>query len=460
MRTVGVVSILTLVSSAAAQEPVAQRYLGAATCKQCHEQPGELAHPHVELTEFRTWTDRDLHSRAYRVLETEPSRRMAELLWGPDAKAHERVECLNCHSVTWPKELRGPSVRANEGVSCEACHGPASGWLSEHQFADWYDPSRTTLKKKTDHGMYPTWDAGKLAERCLACHLGNVTEGKFLTHEFYAAGHPPLPSFELVTFRAAMPPHWKTRPIKEGVVPDLEAVIAGATATFGESMRLLADAAERDRLADFANFDCAACHHDLERPSWRVERGYAGRPGRPRPRTWPMALMELGIGQSVGPAAARGPIEGWNDQVAALDRAFDARPFGDAVATASAARDLATTAIRMRDSRPTAAYDRAAAVAALRRLSEKGARESLDYDSARQIAWAFNAIYSRLDPKLADHADIDAILTTLRNDLALELPSARRTTIVDSLPKQLDAASSYDSKRFKEQSENLMRLLQ
>jgi hypothetical protein len=170
--------------------------------------------------------------------------------------------------------------------------------------------------------------------------------------------------------------------------------------------------------------------------------------------------MELGTGQSVGPAAARGPIDGWNDQLAVLDRAFDARPFGDAAATASAARELATAAIRLRDSRPAASYDRAAAVAALRRLSEKGARESLDYDSARQIAWAFNAIYSRLDPKLADHADIDAILTKLRHDLALELPSVGRATIVDSLPKQLDAASSYDSKQFRRQFEKLLRLLQ
>ena len=31
---------------------------------------------------------------------------------------------------------------------------------------------------------------------CLSCHLGNAREGRVVTHEMYAAGHPPLPGFE------------------------------------------------------------------------------------------------------------------------------------------------------------------------------------------------------------------------------------------------------------------------
>ena len=30
-----------------------------------------------------------------------------------------------------------------------------------------------------------------------------------MKHEWYAAGHPPLPSFELASFQAQMPVHWK-----------------------------------------------------------------------------------------------------------------------------------------------------------------------------------------------------------------------------------------------------------
>jgi hypothetical protein len=443
-----------------AGQETAHRYLGAATCKQCHEQPGELAHPHVKLTEFQTWADHDFHARAYAVLEQPRSRQMAELLWGPGSNAHDRAECLSCHSVTWPKELRGPSVKANEGVSCEACHGPSSDWLGEHQLSEWYDPAQTPPEKKVARGMFPTWDADKLAARCLSCHLGNVAEGKLLKHEFYAAGHPPLPSFELVTFRDAMPPHWKPRQTKDGEVPDLRAIIAGAAATVGESMRLLEMSAQSDSLADFANFDCAACHHELERPSWRVARGYSGRPGRLRPRAWPTALLGLGAVQTAS-GDDRKKMGSWSDQLAALQQTFETRVFGDPAAVVSAARDLVDSSDRLRGSLRSARYDRRAAVAALNDLARRATRESLDYDSARQIAWAFDRIYSGLDPKPDRPAELDAILAELRGHVAIELPSVRRDkTIVDALPRQLSAASNYSSNRFKSQFEEILRLLQ
>ena len=31
-----------------------------------------------------------------------------------------------------------------------------------------------------------------------------------VTHEMYAAGHPPLPGFEIATFCSQMPPHWES----------------------------------------------------------------------------------------------------------------------------------------------------------------------------------------------------------------------------------------------------------
>ncbi len=41
---------------------------------------------------------------------------------------------------------------------------------------------------------------------CLECHLG--TKEKFVDHEMIAAGHPDL-YFELDSFSAVMPRHWK-----------------------------------------------------------------------------------------------------------------------------------------------------------------------------------------------------------------------------------------------------------
>ena len=51
-------------------------------------------------------------------------------------------------------------------------------------------------------------DPVRRAENCLTCHLG--TADKAVDHEMIAAGHPDL-YFELASFTAAMPRHWKER---------------------------------------------------------------------------------------------------------------------------------------------------------------------------------------------------------------------------------------------------------
>jgi hypothetical protein len=35
-------------------------------------------------------------------------------------------------------------------------------------------------------------------ERCTSCHVGREADGRFVTHEMYAAGHPPLPPLEIL----------------------------------------------------------------------------------------------------------------------------------------------------------------------------------------------------------------------------------------------------------------------
>ena len=35
------------------------------------------------------------------------------------------------------------------------------------------------------------------------------SEEKFITHDMYAAGHPPLPGFELGAYTRGMPLHWQ-----------------------------------------------------------------------------------------------------------------------------------------------------------------------------------------------------------------------------------------------------------
>ena len=68
------------------------------------------------------------------------------------------------------------------------------------------------------------------AKLCSACHVGNVEDGKLVTHEMYAAGHPPLPGIEIVAFCDALRVRSLARPIGLGLAArgDIEEVVGWA----------------------------------------------------------------------------------------------------------------------------------------------------------------------------------------------------------------------------------------
>src|SRR5438874_5719430 len=124
--------------------------------------------------------------------------------------------------------------------------------------------------------MTDLWDPAKRARLCAACHVGDPAQGKFVTHEMYAAGHPPLPGFEPAAFSNAMPRHWQYLREKSPEIQKVlgydgrereqtKLVMVGAAESLHQAMKLLADQADRcarareeDRRGlDFANFDCA-----------------------------------------------------------------------------------------------------------------------------------------------------------------------------------------------------------
>src|SRR5262249_36585052 len=156
---------------------------------------------------------------------------------------------------------------------------------------EWRGQSRKA--KESKYGMTDLWDPIRRTEVCASCHVGNAKEGKVVTHEMYAAGHPPLPSFEIATFGDGMPRHWQLLAQKSKTAQELlqydpreleqtKLVLISGIQCFRDSMRLLAaqakKSAEEKQGIDLAQLDCAACHHDLIRPSWRQERGYKGKP--------------------------------------------------------------------------------------------------------------------------------------------------------------------------------------
>src|SRR6185369_6909289 len=104
----------------------------------------------------------------------------------------------------------GKKLDIKFGVSCEGCHGPAgdsksadkllSGWLAPHQAppVEPYDKTNhwrflTPQQKLEQFGFNDVRSQAAKTRLCASCHLGNMEQGRVVTHEMYAAGHPPLP---------------------------------------------------------------------------------------------------------------------------------------------------------------------------------------------------------------------------------------------------------------------------
>jgi hypothetical protein len=458
-------------------------YFGVDTCINCHSKkdPSELKPPPIlcRCNEVLTWEKADKHKDAYKNLLGPRGLQMAKLLGIPDVGKEK--SCVSCHGVYVApdklKELTDPSFKPEDGVSCVACHGPYAEWVNPHGSTlqrdrdKWRSLTRQT--KEEQYGMTDLWDPAKRTKMCASCHIGNTDEGKVVTHAMYAAGHPPLPSIEIATFSDEMPRHWQYLREKNeraqkmlGYNPaELERtklVVVGGAVEFQAAMELLATQAElvaqtgdpESRLLDLARFDCYACHHDLKRPSWRQARGYSGTPGRPQSNSWPLALIKMGILHA-------GQPKDLDDRLNRLHRAFGMEPFGKLDQIASAARDLANWSQQLKDEldNPNTKYDQASVPRLLRQLCALAALETPDYDTARQMAWAFRVMYSEWMPKPANDAQIAEQLKALNEQLKLTLPSGQEQQILVQLPLALQKISDYDPAPFKQRFEALAKLL-
>ena len=181
----------------------AYKYTGAASCgaSNCHGSTKPKA-DFPKLNENIVWFQKDKHAKAYATLTNEklksgvsPSKIAQNL---KIAKATDSPKCLVCHAVDVKPELRGPKFDISEGVHCDGCHGPAEKWLEPHAEKGW------THEQSVKVGMYDTKNFLLRAEKCVSCHLQ-------IDAEMVAAGHPDLLAFELDTFSATMPPHWRDK---------------------------------------------------------------------------------------------------------------------------------------------------------------------------------------------------------------------------------------------------------
>jgi hypothetical protein len=465
------------------QDQAKAKYLGARYCAGCHSPPAKFPIDFVLLDEYKTWKEKDKHSKAYDKLTSERSKQIAALMRINDPTREDR--CLSCHAVNVPKALReeeaeDQTFKIEDGVTCDACHGPASRWAVPHSLPGW---RKKPMEQKVALGMTDVRNPVFRATLCYSCHIGNGKD-KIVTHDMYAAGHPPLPSIEVASFSAAMPRHWRYQYQKtdKGVrklltdvlhidldeMEETKLVVVGGVVALQQSMNLLAAQAEacqkaqqEDKLGlDYANFDCFACHHDLKSPSWRQQRGYRGKPGRPSMRPWPLALTKPGLPLLTDGEARAHDLE---TALQALTQAFDAQPFGDCAAIAGAAKRLSDWSDRTLQElmKTDIKFNEEAAQSLLSKLCSLGDSEVLDYDSARQTAWAIRVIHREVvgrkqkrgpddvTEEYKDDTKFGKILEALAADLKLDLPSGTNKDITKELPASLQTLNDYDPGAFR-----------
>jgi hypothetical protein len=265
------------------------KYMGSISCdgSGCHGSTKKKQKFSIPQNEYYVWYEKDRHAKAFEVLKTEDSKRMAKNLGIKTPEADTR--CLVCHAVDVDKDNQGANYALNEGVTCEGCHGPAEAWLGPHTRKDW------DKKKGAEFGMLDTKNLAKRSERCLSCHLG-VNKSRIVDHELIGAGHPRL-KFEMDNYSAVMPSHWdQTDAKKKEAIGELRGVkiwSVGQAVALQQQLNLLSESRKAPTVLgpDLIHFDCFACHHEVvpklrdlseaekKIQRWRV-RDYGGKPGR------------------------------------------------------------------------------------------------------------------------------------------------------------------------------------
>ncbi len=331
-----------------------------------------------------------------------------------------REHCLTCHggfgSDVQPRAFARHD-HAQPGISCTYCHqiGKRADWIQQHRSSgEW---RLLPLNRKAAAGMRPLESEQAQAALCADCHVGNLAENKFVTHAMYAAGHPPLPNFELQTFCESMPRHWQDpAEVYTTALADYEGrqayfklnypllaaegrpsvdyshvgwrtrkVLMGGVAARIHGVQLLSTASKSEPWEDFALYDCMACHHALRRNSARQRFVLSETPGRPRQLLWPMVLTRVAA-EEVGLSAELDAAEG------ILATALDSQPFGDRTAMGRACAQMLDTLGNVEGRLASKTFDGAGPRNILWRLSEVPSSQLVDYLAARQVVWGLQQV--------------------------------------------------------------------
>jgi hypothetical protein len=369
----------------------------------------------VRLDEFVTWSHLDKHSQAYNALASEKGRSIAAKLGLGDARTAQ--VCLDCHSDNVPAAQRGKDFTWSDGVSCEACHGGAGPWLTSHSARD------ASYRANVSKGMYPTADLRERTALCLSCHYGN--DDKFATHRIMGAGHPRL-SFELDTFLALQPPHYR---VDEGyqkrkpTYPRAQVWAYGQLAAAQQQLQLLQGPLVRaSYVPELALLDCHSCHENpLHRSDW--SRGLLTSLAQPGSIPFPEGHLKMAL------VIARRVDESAATDILSLSRALQ-KAGGDsresvAAASAQLARAIARTA-EAAQRHHWAPSDTTRMLVDIVSAGSEG--DYRDYISAEQAVMAIDMLM--IDAGMADRyrGDLDELYRLLRDDDAYT-PTQLRDTL-------------------------------
>jgi hypothetical protein len=466
------------------QAPAAKQfhYFGSFTCSNagCHgsapdytKEQNKIYKDFIHFDEYPRWMEQDKHRLAFDNLKEERGRKMESLL--KKDVTDRATGCLGCHSAS-PDELsnrqQGDQFKPQEGVSCENCHGAYEGWDTAHRQVSFRE---LDAAKRLEKGNIDVRVPEIQANQCLSCHIGSEADGKVVTHEMYAAGHPPLPSIEVATFTEFIPRHWKLAAEKDpkyysvlhyqkGQLEQTKLAMVGAAVALRTSMRLLADETTSSKpipglgFPDFARYDCWSCHHDLKRDSWRQQRGYdyVPAPGRVPVAEWPVAIVELGI-EFLNKPDLQAKLEDYRKAI--RDQA-DTRPFGQKTKLASTADEFAKWADKeLVQALAGASYERPTALKLLKILVAKAQKSTPDYDSARLVGWMIELLVKEAGPDLAKRDKIQPVIDRLDKGLRLRLPKGRDLVIEKKLGEALTIIGDYEPKDFQRDLKELGELL-
>jgi hypothetical protein len=461
--------------------------VGFYQCNACHATGGRSdEEKKVQLdqfiwkTEVNFWKKNDLHRNAWDCLSQKLGQQMESVL---GYKVTEDARCLVCHSVdvnhsgvdVQPPIAGKERFVTNGGMSCEACHGIATkrmpdgeqGWVLRHALPDWRGKSP---EYKANYGMLDMRSPKVRAEKCASCHSGNSAEGKIVTHDMFAAGHPPLQPLEVVTFAEHEPQHWptprynvvlqklaagkidfdflgdpsdknamkeadqKTLAAKsyyfiEGESKDTRDLVIGMVAALRSNIKLIGDemakAAKEGELLDYTHFDCYACHHDLKIPAGRQERGYNWIPGRPIPKPWTNEIVSTMITDWIGRGGSA--VKGLEYEAARREfiTAMTLKPYGVPKNVETATKkfgDLLDKLLAEMSAVDPAkpAFDKAFVEKLAKDLREKlnpkgsvAATPYIDYEVAQHYVWTLKILYGEAKAMGLALPDGEQFLTTV-----------------------------------------------